>query len=285
MKDGSMIPHLLNPPNWFTSASIFCGFLALTFAAGVGPGETTGLYQAAIAIVFAGIFDMMDGRVARMTGKTSEFGIQYDSLADVMSFGLAPAFLLYQWGLSSLGVVGLAVAFVYVTCGAMRLARFNILTHTLPPAYSLGLTITESGGTIAALVILDHRLGLGMAHHPLLAVLGVCLAYLMASTLRFRTFKEMRMTQTTRVMLSLLFLTSLVVLFLYRDFSVLMVFLPTAHILSGLVEELVFTRTRRQEEAPAGAESREALEALAPDSAPAGNHGSRSVDDDGFNAT
>src|SRR5258708_25141661 len=111
-------------PNLFTLSSIFCGFYAITLCA--GEASPSQLYQAALAIFFAMFFDGFDGRVARLTKTQSDFGIELDSLADVISFGAAPALLVYKWALLPLGFVGVFLAFVFVACGALRLARFNL---------------------------------------------------------------------------------------------------------------------------------------------------------------
>src|SRR5271154_2210062 len=113
-------------PNLFTVSSIFCGFYALALCAGDPPGR---YYQAGLAILFAIFFDAFDGRVARLTKTQSEFGMQLDSLADVVSFGAAPALLLYKWTLQPLGFWGLFLAFLFTACGALRLARFNLLAN------------------------------------------------------------------------------------------------------------------------------------------------------------
>lgn len=248
MKPGSMLPHLLNLPNWFTAASIFCGMYSIVLSADAVGGDSSSLFRAAIAIVFAGLFDMLDGRVARLTNTASEFGVQFDSLADVISFGVAPAFLLYKWGLEPLGVMGLLVAFVYLAAGAMRLARFNIITHKMSNEWSLGLTITESGGLVASLVICHHQLG-GEPISPLVALpLVLGLAYLMGSTLRFRTFKRVRMTRQTLTVLGVLGGFSVLAVLFYQEPTILLVLLPTAHIVSGLVEELIFYKQRRLED-------------------------------------
>ena len=107
-------------PNLVTSGNLFFGFFAIIKCL---QGD---FFVAAIAILLAAVFDMADGRVARLTGGTSEFGVQYDSLCDLVSFGVAPAFLMYQGGLSSLGRLGWIICFVYLACGALRLARFNV---------------------------------------------------------------------------------------------------------------------------------------------------------------
>src|SRR5579871_3356115 len=112
-------------PNLFTLASVFCGFFAITLCSAQPSIEQ--LYQAAIAICFAFFFDLTDGRVARLTKTQSDLGLQLDSLADLLSFGCAPALLVYKWGLSRFGLWGVVIAFVYVAAAALRLARFNVL--------------------------------------------------------------------------------------------------------------------------------------------------------------
>lgn len=117
-------------PNLFTVTSIFCGFYAITLCS--GEAEPVQLYQAALAILFAMFFDGFDGRVARLTKTQSDFGMQLDSLADVMSFGAAPALLVYKWALAPMGFWGLFISFAFMACGAMRLARFNVLALRNP---------------------------------------------------------------------------------------------------------------------------------------------------------
>ncbi|MEZ4272854.1 MAG: CDP-alcohol phosphatidyltransferase family protein [Myxococcota bacterium] len=108
-------------PNLFTVSNIFCGFYAIVLICGEpGPEQ---FYRAGLAIFFGFFFDMADGRVARMTRTQSDFGVQLDSLSDMVTFGVAPALIVYRWGLSELGLWGIVVAFVYVACGALRLAR------------------------------------------------------------------------------------------------------------------------------------------------------------------
>ena len=141
-------------PNLFTVSSIFLGFYALTLCA--GDATPAQLYQAALAIFFAIFFDAFDGRVARMTKTQSDFGVELDSLADLVSFGAAPALLVYKWALASLGPVGMFVAFSCAACGALRLARFNVLAQRGDKGSSrffVGLPIPLAAGTIVALVI------------------------------------------------------------------------------------------------------------------------------------
>ena len=186
-----MLKHFLNPPNWFTFASIFCGFASIMTAANTS--EPTAFYQAGLLIIYASIFDMLDGRVARITGRGSDFGIQLDSLADVVSFGVAPAVLVYSWGLHQLGPVGMTVAFFFVLCGIMRLARFNTMANGEAKTLSNGVTITAGGCMIAATVMAHAALGRESVANPVnVMLLVVGLSLLMLSKVRFRLFAEIR---------------------------------------------------------------------------------------------
>jgi len=120
-------------PNLFTVASIFCGFYAAVIASeAASKGRPEDLYTACFAVLLAMVFDSVDGRVARLTRTQSDFGVQMDSLADVMSFGVVPALVAWHWGLSNYGQLGLAACFVFTACGAIRLARFNVLAARSP---------------------------------------------------------------------------------------------------------------------------------------------------------
>ena len=151
-------------PNLFTVSSIFLGFYAMTLSAGdPAPAQ---LNQAALAIFFAIFFDAFDGRVARMTKTQSDFGVQLDSLADVISFGAAPALLIYKWALAPLGFVGFFLSFAFAACGALRLARFNVLAQRGDKGSSrffVGLPIPLAAGAVVALVIAHYRTVGGIA--------------------------------------------------------------------------------------------------------------------------
>src|SRR6266487_285067 len=131
-------------PNLITLSSIFCGFDAIRLAA---RGSDDDIYRAAVLLIFAMIFDMLDGRVARMTKTQSAFGVEIDSLADVVSFGVAPGLMVYQWTAPYHELPALFTAFVFTGCGAVRLARFNVLTTSergapqKPGKYIVGLPI------------------------------------------------------------------------------------------------------------------------------------------------
>jgi CDP-diacylglycerol--serine O-phosphatidyltransferase len=169
-------------PSLFTIGNLFIGFLAIVRAV------NNDLNGAAPLIVLAIVLDILDGRIARLTGTTSEFGAQLDSLSDLVSFGVAPALLAYQWGLSSLPR-GFLAAFFFVMCAALRLARFNVQKKATDSRYFVGLPSPAAAGQIAAIVYfwpdpLTTRSG-GM----FTAALLVLVAFLMVSTLKYWSFK------------------------------------------------------------------------------------------------
>jgi len=241
-----MLKHFLSPANWFTSASIFCGFYAIMLAAG-NDGDPATFYQAGLLIGFAGVFDMLDGRVARMTNSSSEFGVQLDSLADVVSFGIAPAVLVYNWGLGRLGILGLAAAFMFVICGIFRLARFNVgASNQEEFERSRGLTITMAGGTLAAMVMFHAAMGLTFVKHPTAPLTAiVVMALLMVSSVPFRTAKALRMGRATKAVAAVL-LAGLIVCGVFYDISFIVLPVMVAYAASGPIEALIGVRTRRR---------------------------------------
>ena len=195
-----MMNYILKPANLFTGASLFCGVYSVMLSAGAQPGDARQFFTAALLIIFAGLFDGLDGKIARLTKTESEFGVQLDSLVDVVSFGVAPGVLLYKWGLEAYGQLGFLLSFVFILFGTFRLARFNIKASEPEKdrRYSQGLTITWAGGMVAVLVLHHtHTKGVPVENHISVALLTVALAYLMISTVRFRTFKEMRRSKAT----------------------------------------------------------------------------------------
>jgi CDP-diacylglycerol--serine O-phosphatidyltransferase len=230
-------------PNLFTVSSIFCGFYgAVTAAGAVGEGAATDLYRACIAVLFAMVFDSVDGRVARLTHTQSAFGVQMDSLADVISFGAAPALIAWHWGLQSFGTLGLLACFVYTACGAIRLARFNVMaaTHSGPSAFFLGLPIPAAAGLLVATIITSLRGGqVGLEGSETWApVMMIALGALMVSNIRFRTFKATRMTRRTFAALMAVFASIVVVAVQVRP-SFAIVTLMAAYLALGLAEEAV----------------------------------------------
>lgn len=176
-------------PNLLTTGNLFSGLASILFVFGGDYGP------AAIAILVAIVFDVLDGTSARLMKSTSDFGLQYDSLADVVAFGVAPGLLMYSWALSSPKMLGAAVMFAFVACGALRLARHNVLATTGGDGKPFtGLPIPGAAGVMATLVIFDHHVApLGEKVKPILGiVLTLVLAFLMVSTVRYRSLKELK---------------------------------------------------------------------------------------------
>jgi CDP-diacylglycerol---serine O-phosphatidyltransferase len=172
-------------PTLFTVGNLFCGYLSI-WCSIRGTFET-----AAYLIIVAAVLDALDGRIARMTNSTSEFGSEYDSLADLVSFGVAPPVLAYSWGLADFSRLGWLVSFLFVVCGSMRLARFNIQSHVVDKKYFIGLPIPMAAGTIATLVLSTPEPLVDRVWMTGLLVLTVILSYLMISTIRYRSFKDL----------------------------------------------------------------------------------------------
>ena len=180
-------------PNLFTTAGLFAGFYSIIAAAN---GH---FVHAAVAVFIAALMDGIDGRVARLTGTSTEFGVQYDSLADLVSFGMAPALVMYHWSLSWLkfddpvwGRVGWAVAFLYAACAALRLARFNTQVTVVDKRWFVGLASPAAAGLMMSFVWAFADGNLGWDGNQLRYVsLGVTLvaALLMVSRIRFWSFK------------------------------------------------------------------------------------------------
>lgn len=171
-------------PNLFTTAALFAGFYAIVAA-------MNGQYVAApVAIFIAMVLDGLDGRVARMTNTQSAFGAEYDSLSDMVSFGLAPALVVYSWALESLGKVGWLAAFIYAAAAALRLARFNTQVHVADKRYFQGLASPAAAAIVAGLVWISHDLGVaGESMRWVAFGVTVAAGLLMVSNIRYHSFK------------------------------------------------------------------------------------------------
>jgi CDP-diacylglycerol--serine O-phosphatidyltransferase len=203
------------------------------------------------------LFDLMDGRVARLTKTQSAFGLQLDSLADVISFGVAPALLVYKWVLYRVPIPGLLVAFGYVACAAIRLARFNVLASnasgapTKPGKHIIGLPSPPAAGILISLVVANHAAGgvIGREEYTLV-LLGVTvgLGLLMVSNVRFRSFKDLRLDTGTIVLALFVLVSSAFVWNKFRPEFVL-VWLLGVYLLVGIVETIrgLADRLRRRE--------------------------------------
>jgi CDP-diacylglycerol---serine O-phosphatidyltransferase len=258
-------------PNLFTVSSIFLGFYALVLCAGDATPQQ--LYQAALAIFFAQFFDAFDGRVARMTKTQSDFGVQLDSLADVVSFGAAPALLVYKWALAPLGFFGLFVSFSFAACGALRLARFNVLAQRGDKGSSrffVGLPIPLAAGTIVALVIAHYR-QFGSTTDPAtrvpVAIVVLLLSFLMVSTIRYRTFKDLHLSTKSLAVFLFVCVTGVAVGIATRASFVLVIYMA-AYIAMGIAEALIARARPAPDQASLPASVRAELaadEALEPD--------------------
>jgi len=175
--------HIYILPNLLTTMNMFSGFFSIIYAI---RGE---FIIAAYAIVAAAIFDMLDGRVARLTKTESPFGAQYDSLSDVISFGMAPALLLYFWALQPFGRLGWLASFSMLACAALRLARFNVQASE-EKNYFQGLPTPMAAGIVSSAVLCFHDLDVDAYKSPLLLVVAFLIAITMVSQFRYRSFKD-----------------------------------------------------------------------------------------------
>ncbi len=177
-------------PNLFTTGNLFCGFWAII-----------SIFQekfeyASYAILLAGVFDVLDGKVARLSGATSKFGIQYDSLADLVSFGIAPAVLAFNWALRPYGKFGWLAAFLFVVCGALRLARFNVQQSSGEVKYFKGLPIPAAASLIALTILLYFELiESGGVKDIVILIMIYLLGFLMVSNIRYVSFKELNLSK------------------------------------------------------------------------------------------
>lgn len=172
-------------PNLFTAACLFSGFFAIISC-------IQNQYEdAAIAILVAALFDAMDGRIARATHTTTLFGTEFDSLADLVAFGVAPGVLAFQWGLASFGQLGWLAAFMYVICGALRLARFNVQKQHVDPNYFRGLPIPAAAFLIATAILFMDSVEAFSENRALIFIVMIYgLSFLMVSTIPYPSFKK-----------------------------------------------------------------------------------------------
>ena len=181
--------HIYVLPNLVTTGNLFFGYYSIIHAF---QGK---FVSAAFAIVGAAVFDLLDGRVARLTRTTSKFGAEYDSLCDLVSFGIAPSILMYLWALQPFGRLGWTVSFVYVACGALRLARFNISPSEEIKGYFQGLPIPMAAGIVASSVLAFQELEREASGSvTLLAIMGL-LSFVMISNFPYRSFKDVDLRQ------------------------------------------------------------------------------------------
>jgi len=173
-------------PNLFTTANLFCGFYSVI-------ASMKGMYEiAAVTILIAVVLDSLDGRIARITHTTSKFGGEYDSLCDLVTFGVAPAILVYNWSLFAFGKWGWLAAFLFVVCGALRLARFNVQIGVIDSRVFNGLPIPGGAAVVATGVLLFYYLGgEGRFTDPLIMIGFVSISLFMVSSIKYYSFKDL----------------------------------------------------------------------------------------------
>ncbi len=211
-------------PNIFTSLNLFCGFYAVIAAI---DGKFT---AAAIAIIIGVMFDILDGKIARATNTTSPFGLEYDSLADLISFGLAPGVMIYLWALKPLGRIGWLAAFMFMACGALRLARFNSQVGTISSDYFVGLPIPAGASMAATTVLFCHRFNI--AGNPIIIlILLYTLSFLMVSTIKYNSFKKPELFR--KMNFNVLVAVILILIFIASQPPIALFIVGLAYVISG----------------------------------------------------
>lgn len=225
-------------PNLFTTAALFAGFYAIVAA-------MSGRFEVASAAIFvAMVLDGADGRIARMTNTQSAFGAEYDSLSDVISFGLAPALVAYEWALAGMGKLGWLAAFFYAAATALRLARFNTQIGTADKRYFQGLPCPMAAAVVAGLVWFATDYGVAGEDVPAVAfVVAVVTGVLMVSNIRYYSFKDIDLKG--RVPFVAVLVVVLLFVFISSDPPLVLFFGSVGYALSGPVLTLVHIRRRR----------------------------------------
>jgi CDP-diacylglycerol--serine O-phosphatidyltransferase len=228
-------------PNFITIMALFCGFYSII-------ATEKGDYDlAAYAILAAFLFDGIDGKIARLMNATSDFGIQLDSLSDLVSFGIAPAILLYKWLLMPYGRLGWMAAFLFVACGALRLARFNIQTKRIPSSFFIGLPIPAAAGLIASSLIFVKHLTGNPANFSIsisYVFMIYILAFLMVSNFPYFSFKKIDFHGIKTFNIMVIFVLTIFVVGLYPEMMLFLLF--TLYALSGLLLSLLKVKRTKE---------------------------------------
>jgi CDP-diacylglycerol--serine O-phosphatidyltransferase len=229
-------------PNLFTTGSLFAGFYGIV-------ATTNGDFNsAAIWILVSSIFDGLDGKVARLTGTSTKFGVEYDSLADLVAFGVAPGILMYSWALKPFGRLGWLASFLFVVCGALRLARFNVQVNSVESKRFVGLPIPAAASMVSATVLLFHRFGWGSYKKLAILILIYSLAFLMVSSFRYYSFKDPELIK--RQPFAFLVLAILLLIIIAAEPVMMLFAIFIAYIASGPIGFLMtYPRRRRLEKA------------------------------------
>lgn len=225
-------------PNLFTTGNLFCGFWAIISV------FQEKFFYAAVAILLACVFDILDGKVARLSGATSKFGVQYDSLADLVSFGIAPALLAFSWALRPYGKFGWLAAFLFVVCGALRLARFNVQSSSGEVKYFKGLPIPAAASMIALTILLYLRLiETDWVKDIVILVMIYVLAFLMVSNIRYFSFKELNLAKRKPFSIFIFVILSMIVIIM--EPTIVLFVSVIFYVFSGPVNMLMAWRKKR----------------------------------------
>ncbi len=226
-------------PNLLTTGALFSGFYSIVAA------MTQQFESAAIAIFVAIVLDGMDGRIARLTNTQSAFGMQYDSLSDMISFGLAPSLVMYQWALFGMGKLGWLAAFVYTVCAALRLARFNTQATSIDRRFFQGLPSPGAAAVLGALVWFGSSYGLidGKTIEFICFLVTVIVGLLMVSNIRYHSFKEFDLKNRIPFV-TFLIIVPIFVLVAIEPASILFL-LAAIYVVSGPIFTLILLRRHR----------------------------------------
>jgi CDP-diacylglycerol--serine O-phosphatidyltransferase len=229
-------------PNTLTLCGMYCGFYAIMSAI------NGNFLHAAWAIILANIFDGLDGWIARLTNTTTRFGVELDSLSDLVAFGVAPSVMIYKWALMPFGRLGWAVAFLFVACGALRLARFNVQTGSSGSKAFKGMPIPGAASILSSVVIFYYVHWEGLPGksfmYPLLTVI---LALLMVSTLRYHGIKEVDFREKKPFWMLIVFVMILFVMLIHPSTAIFV--FAMVYLFWGIIENsILFVRKQRQKQ-------------------------------------
>jgi CDP-diacylglycerol--serine O-phosphatidyltransferase len=225
-------------PSMFTLGNMFCGYACIVYSM---RGEFA---TAAPFIGLAIVLDMLDGRIARLTGSTSQFGVEFDSMADIISFGMAPALMAFMWGLQPLGRLGWAAGFIFVAAAAVRLARFNIQPEGQDKRFFVGMP-SPAAASVPAATVFAYPWGF-QTYAEALPVLGIVIipALLMVSTIRFRSFKNVDLQTRRNYPVLVLFAAGIALLASHTEIVLLV--MAYTYLVSAFVE-MLWSRLRRKD--------------------------------------
>lgn len=226
-------------PNTLTLCGMFSGFFAILSAI------NGNFLHAAWAIIIANIFDGLDGWIARLTNTTTRFGIELDSLSDLVAFGVAPAILMYKWALMPFGGLGWAAAFLFVACGALRLARFNVQTNAPESKAFRGMPIPGAATVLASIVIFYYAFWTNMPkQNVFFLIITILLSLLMVSTFRYHALKEIDFREKKPFWFLIVFVLVLFVLLIHPSIAIFV--FAMAYLFWGIIENIFLLIKRRE---------------------------------------